>query len=167
MVRQELPLRYGYSVTCTRFTLTYADLTALSASTGPQSITLADALSNLFSVAQGGLVLGIRMKLDTAFAAPALAALTCTIGQVGDTTNNTFFISAPFNLMGPVGDNVSIVEANLFKAGQDAAFNVNVTFTGDGANNLNTVTAGQFHIDVYLLQIGPINSQLYPPSVTP
>jgi hypothetical protein len=168
MVRQEIPLRYGYSVTMTRFTLTYSDLTALAAGTTPQTINLADASANAFQVAQGGLVLGVRAKLDTAFAAPSLATLTMTIGKNGDLgSQSTFFTSTAFSLMGPVGDNVSILEALCFKAGQDAAFGMNVTFTGDGTYNLNTVTAGQVHIDVYLIQPGPINTQLYPTSVTP
>jgi hypothetical protein len=168
MIRQELPLRQGQGITCTRFVITFADLAALVASTGPQSITLQDAGGNLFQVAQGGLVTpGIRAKLDVAFVAPALTALTNTIGQVGDTTNNTFFSSTAFNLMGAVGDNTSILEVSLFKAGQDAAFNINVTFTGDGTHNLNTVTAGQFHIDIFVAQFGPINVQSNPPAILP
>lgn len=167
MIRQEIPLRYGYSVTMTRFTVTFADLNALAAGATPMSITFQDAGANLFQVAQGGLLLGLRQKLDTAFSGGSLTALTTTIGQVGDTTNNTFFTSTPFNLFGPVGDNVSIQEVLLFKAGQDAAFNINVTFTGDGTHNINGATAGQFHIDFYLLQPGPINTQAFPPSITP
>lgn len=167
MVRQELPLRYGYGLTTTRFTITYADLVALfTAAATPQSMTLQDVLGNSFQVAQGGLVLGIRIKHDTIFAAPALTALTMTVGQIGDTTNNTFFTSVAYNLMQAVGDS-TVQETLCFKAGQDAAFNLNVTFTGDGTYNLTTVTAGQVHIDVFVIQFGPINTQLYPTSVTP
>jgi hypothetical protein len=165
MVRQELPLRYGYSLTCTRFTLTYADLATATAAT-PASVTLADALGNLFSVAQGGLVFGIRVKHDVKAAAPALTALTMTIGQVGDTTNNTFFVATPYNLFAAVADN-TVQETALFKAGQDAAFNINVTFTGDGTYNLSTLTAMQVHIDIFVAQFGPINTQANAPSVTP
>jgi hypothetical protein len=168
MVRYELPLRQGYGITCTRFVVTFADLVALAAGTGPLSLTLQDAGANLFSVAQGGIVTpGIRIKLDTTFVAPALTALTMTVGQVGDSTNNTFFSSTAFNLLGAVGDNTGILEVALFKAGQDAAFNINVTFTGDGTHNINTVTAGQFHVDIFVAQFGPINTQANPPAISP
>jgi hypothetical protein len=167
MIRQEIPLKQGYGITCTRFVITFSDLVALAAGAGPLSINLADAGGNLFSVAQGGLVTpGIRIKLDTAFTGTN-TSLTMTVGQVGDSTNNTFFTSTPFNLMGTVGDNNSILEVALFKAGQDAAFNINVTFTGDGTHNLNAATAGQFHIDVFVAQFGPINTQSNPPAILP
>lgn len=169
MIRQELPLRQGYGITTTRFVVNYQDLVALfTAAATPQSMTLQDAGGNLFSIAQGGLVTpGIRIKLDTQFTSPALTALTFTVGQVGDSTNNTFFTSTPFNLLGTVGDNTSILEVALFKAGQDAAFNINITVTGDGTHNLNTVTAGQFHIDIFVAQFGPINPQSNPPAILP
>lgn len=168
MTRYELPLRQGYGITCTRFVVTFADLVALfTAAATPQSMTLQDAGANLFTVAQGGIVTpGIRIKLDTTFTSPALTALTFTVGQVGDSTNNTFFVSTPVNLLATVADN-TVQETALFKAGQDAAYNINITVTGDGTHNLNTVTAGQFHIDIFVAQFGPINTQANPPAISP
>lgn len=167
MIRQELPLRQGQGITCTRFYITFADLATLTG-TGVQTLTLQDAGGNLFQVAQGGLITpGLRMKLDTVFAGGSLTALTCTVGQLGDTTNNTFFSSTPFNLFGTVGDNAGILEVSLFKAGQDAAYNVIIAFTGDGTHALSGATSGAFHIDLFVAQFGPINVQANPPALLP
>ena len=162
MIRQELPLRYGYSLTCTRFVLTQADIPA---GTTAQSVNLADALGNAFQVSQGGIVLGFRIKTDTVFSGGAMSALTMNIGSQ-TAGGNTFFYSGNFNLLAAVADNTVTFDV-AFKAPTNAPFGINVTFTGDGSTNFNTLTAGQVHIDVFLVQFGPINTQANAPSVTP
>lgn len=164
MIKQELPLKYGYNITCTRFVLSYTDIPA---GTTPQSINLADAAGNAFMVPQGGIVLGFRLKNDTVFGGGAMAALTMTVGS--QTTGGTgFFIGSgsAFNLMAAVADTTEEFALN-FNAPTNATFGINVTITGDGATNFNTLTAGQMHIDVFVISFGPINTQAYPPSVTP
>lgn len=165
MIRQELPLRQGYGITCTRFTLTFSDLAALATGVGPFTLPLTDANGNAFQVAQGGIVTpGIRMKSDTAFSGGSNTSLGVTVGKTGGSA--TFFVSASYDLFAAVSD-TNVSETSLFKAGQDAAFGIGVTVTGDGTHNINAFTAGQFHVDIFVAQFGPINTQANVPSVTP
>lgn len=165
MIKSELPLNLGSGTKMVRFTITFADLAA-GTTTADLVLTLQDVLGTLFSVPQGSLVLGVRAKSDTAFTGGSATALTITnVGKNG--TNNAFISASTYDIFAAPTDTNVLESAALFKAGQDSSFNLTVTFHGDGTRVLNAYTAGVMHIDVFLLQLGPINTQAFPPTVNP
>ena len=147
--------------------MTYADLATLAAAT-PATLTLGDATGKSLIVPQGSIMAGIRMKSDVAFSGGTGTALGVTVGKnsVATPGTATFFVPTSYNLFAPVTD-TNVSETPLFSAGQNSSFWLTITLTGNGTVNLNTFTAGQFHIDVFIWQFGPINMQLYPPTVNP
>lgn len=125
-----------------------ADLNApvhyIKFSVGEADLTDTDTSQNvtLFTLPQGGKILGVHVKESTIFAAPAASALTVSVGTASSTTAYT----SAFSLMQVVAD-TTFQETTEFKSATHSATAVVAVFTATGGN-LNTFTTGQ--VDIYI-----------------
>lgn len=133
MQTKGLALDLGSGLTLKRFTLTYSDLT-----TAGLTQTIA-----LFTLAKGGIVLGVRIKHSTAFSGTGWTA--CTV-SVGSSSNGATGYASAFDIFQAVADAARQL-SQVFKDGPNAAEAVNAYFTSVGGN-LSVGTAGSVDIDV-------------------
>jgi len=136
--RIDLGIAMGSGPQFTRWTIPYTDLTAAAL---VQSV-------NLFTLNQGGIILGVRIKHTTAFAGTAWSATTVSVGWASD---YTAFASA-FDIFQAVAD-TTLQNTSEFKCVTNAAAGTAVVarFTSVGGN-LSAGTAGAVNIDVLYLQ---------------
>ena len=122
---------------CTnRYTISYADLT-----TAGTTQTLA-----LFTLPQGGKILGVTIKHSTAFRGTAWSA--CTV-SVGSATGGATYYASAFDVYQAVAA-TTFQDTAEYKSAIYTAEAVNAYFTSTGGN-LSVGTAGVVTIDVFFL----------------
>jgi len=140
----DLALNAGSGVTMRQWTITYADLQAISGS-GAQSIALLLSNGKQFSLPQAGTILFSRINVTTAFAGGALSALTMSVGTSGATTGvqsaRSIFATGCFDVHGLNSEFNS-----------DAAQALQVTLT-PSSDVLANCTAGSLTLTLAILNV--------------
>lgn len=140
----DLALNAGNGITLRQWTITFADLQAISGS-GAQSIPLLLSNGKQFSIPQAGTILFSRVNVTTAFTGGALSALTMSVGTSGTTTAvtgaNSIFTAACFDKHGLNSE---------FNSDAPQALQVTLTPTSDVLANC---TAGSLTLTVAILNV--------------
>jgi hypothetical protein len=155
MTRQGLATNLGGSLQLWSFQFTYNDVTDTADT--KKTMDLFDILtgppyntSTAWKIPQGSVVLYIRVKASTAWAAtPAsITSVKIRVGKSGAATN---FFTGDYELTTTVADGTLQETFNL-PLGQLSAATPTVTITAVGAN-LSTMSAGVVNIDMLLVPV--------------
>ena len=114
MQRTDLALALGGNLSYIKFTIGYTDLTGTAATT--LALRLAQQPPNAtpyFAIPEGGKLIGVMVHQTTAFAGPAVTAMTVSMGLPGGSA--TFFTNA-FDIFQAVANN-TLQEVSMFKSG--------------------------------------------------
>ena len=156
MVRTELALSMGGNLSFTTWTIGYNDLASFAALTA--AVTLLENpeggnTTTAFNIPARGVILGIVVQPQTAFAGPAITSVTVSMGWTG---GGAATLTPAFNIFQAVAAN-TYQATNLFAPpGQTTANSLVANFTAIGAN-LSVLTAGSVDITIcYTNVTGPI-----------
>lgn len=158
MTKKDFAVQYGNGVRATIFTVTFADLQAISGS-GAQPITLADADNplKLFTIPQYSRIMSIMVKTSVAFTGGSLSGMTMSLGVTGAVTRFT----AAYNIFQTIGDTV-LQETASPASGQYSTINAIIATFTPTADTLANCTAGQLEIEILWAEVTSTPNGLLP-----